>query len=426
MATKFPALDECEGKIKDREGKLSAIFREAGSDLDLTKVTSIDAGIKGKPVEIAKTIRELNDELKDLVTERTDLIGTRDIAEAYKNRKGFEPQVGIEGEGDANGGHANVTKSFGRAFVESDAYKSKLKGGEWGNGVKSGNGETAGIQFETKTLFQTTAGWAPQTTRTGRVVPFATIPIEFLDSIPSATTDQVAVVYMEETSFTNTAAETSEGGSYAEATLALTQRSSSVRKITVYLTVTDEQLEDVEYAEQYVDQRLQFMLKQRLEKQILTGDGIAPNLGGLNGWSGIQTQAKGADTGPDAIFKGLTLVMTTGASMPSHIIMNPLDWQNIRLLKDTTGNYIWGPPSAVGVDSLWGYNVIRSQQQTSGSALVGDLANHYQLVTKRGVEVQITNSHDVYFINGKQAIRADFRVASVLFRPGAVCKITGL
>lgn len=422
--TTFPALKEVEGKIADREKKLSAVFAEAGSDLDLTKVTSVDSGIKGNSLEIGAYIRNTNDELTDLRKERVQLVGVQEIAAAYKDRgERGEPTPEIEGVGEyTNDGAAKM--EFGKAFVKSKAYLSKKNS----NGsTRSGNGETASLDnVDVKTLFQTSAGWAPQTTRTGRVVPFATIPIEFLESLPSATTDQVAVVYMEETSYTNAAAETAEAGAYAEATLALTQRSSPVRKITVYLTVTDEQLEDVEYAEQYVNQRLQFMLKQRLEKQILTGDATGSNLQGLNTWGSIQTQAKGADTGPEAIFKAMTLVMTTGASLPSHIIMNPLDWQNIRLLKDSTGNYIWGPPSAQGVETLWGLGVTKSQQQTAGQALVGDLTNHYQIVTKRGIEVQITNSHDVYFINGKQAIRADFRVASVLFRPVALCKVTGL
>lgn len=421
MTTTFPALRECDGKIAERKTKLAAIFSEAGADLDLTKVTSVDANIKGDSAKIRENIRSLNDELADLVTERKELVGVAEIAAAYKGRgERGEPTPEIEGVN----GSTSEAMSFGKAFVKSQAYLSKR--GDGGHGIRSGDGVSSNIDFETKTLFQTSAGWTPQTTRTGRVVPFATIPIEFLDSLPSATTDQVAVVYMEETTFTSTAAETAEGGAYTEATLALTQRSSNVRKITVYLTVTDEQLEDVQYAEAYVDQRLQFMLRQRLEKQILTGDASGVNLQGLLTWPSIQTQAKGADTGPEAIFKAMTLVMTTGASTPSHIIMNPLDWQNIRLLKDTTGNYIWGPPSAAGVDTLWGLTVMKSQQLTSTNALVGDLNNHFQVVTKRGIEVQITNSNSTDFVNGKQAIRADFRIASVLFRPVAVCKVTGL
>lgn len=418
MPTKFPALDECNGKIADRERKLHAIFDEAGKELDLTKVTSVEASIKGKPAEIGAFIRELNTELKDLNEERKGLVGVMEVAAAYEGRKDRgEVTPEVEGVGIKVQGQPEF-EDFGTLFTKSQAYLGK-KG-------KSGNGPEAFIDAEMKTLFQTSAGWAPQTTRTGRVVPFATIPIEFLDSIPTATTDQVAVVYMEETTFTNNALETAEAGAYTEAALALTQRSSNVRKITVYLSVTDEQLEDVSYAQSYVNTRLQFMLKQRLEKQILTGDATGVNLQGLNGWPSIQTRAKGADTGPDAIYKAMTDVRTTGASIPSHIIMNPADWQNIRLLKDTTGNYIWGSPASVGLDSLWGIQVMLSQQQTAASAIIGDLQNHYQLVTKRGIDVQVTNAHNDYFIKGEQAIRADFRVASVLFRPVAVCKVTGL
>ena len=72
------------------------------------------------------------------------------------------------------------SKSFGELFTASKAYKQK--------------GELGTVDAELKTLFQTTAGWAPETLRTGRVVDFATRPIQVTDLIPQTTTSQAAVV----------------------------------------------------------------------------------------------------------------------------------------------------------------------------------------------------------------------------------------
>jgi hypothetical protein len=45
---------------------------------------------------------------------------------------------------------------------------------------------------------------------------------------------------------------------------------------------------------------------------------------------------------------------------------------------------------------------------------------------RRGIEVQISNSHASYFIQGVQAIRADLRAAFVVYRPTAFCLCTGI
>jgi hypothetical protein len=40
--------------------------------------------------------------------------------------------------------------------------------------------------------------------------------------------------------------------------------------------------------------------------------------------------------------------------------------------------------------------------------------------------VQISNSHSTYFIEGKQATRADMRVALIVYRPARLRHVTGL
>jgi HK97 family phage major capsid protein len=275
------------------------------------------------------------------------------------------------------------------------------------------------------------AGWVPETLRTGRLVDFATRPVQVTDLIPQTTTTQAAVVYMEETTFTNNAAEVLESvqatpGTYPEAALALTERSSPVRKIAVFLPVTDEQLEDVTQIQGYLNNRLPFMIRQRLDSQILVGNGTSPNLRGVLNVVGIQTQAKGADPIPDAVYKAMVLVQVTGRAQPNGIVVHPTNWQSVRLLRTADGIYIWGNPSDAGPDRIWGVQVALSDAITLGTAVVGDFANYSELSVRRGLDTQISNSHSTYFVEGKQAIRADIRCAAVFYRPTAFCTVTGL
>lgn len=400
----FPALKDAEGKLKAKQDELGKIFAEAGETVDLTKVTSISGDTKAK----AETIRALNDECAALAKEYEGLV---EVQKAAAYAAGL-PEGGAEA-GAGYGERSSVqAKSFGEMFTDSDAFKTK--------------GRVASIDVELKTLMTTTAGWAPESTRTGKVVDFATRPIQVLDLIPTTTTGQAAVKYMEETTFTNNAAERLEGGAYAEGALALTEKTSVVQSVGVWLPVTDQQLEDEARARGYINNRLPFMLRQRLDGQVLVGNGTDPNLRGILNVVGIQAQAKGTDPTPDAVYKAMTKVRVTGRALPNASVFHPNDWQDVRLLRTADGIYIWGSPSEAGPERIWGLQVVQSDALTENTGLVGDFANFSELAVRRGVDVQVTNAHSDFFINGKQAIRADLRAAFVVYRPAAFCTVTGI
>jgi HK97 family phage major capsid protein len=142
--------------------------------------------------------------------------------------------------------------------------------------------------------------------------------------------------------------------------------------------------------------------------------------------AGIQTQAKGADPTPDAVYKSIVKVEVTGQAFANLVIMHPLDWQGVRLLRTADGLYIWGNPSDSGPERIWGLGVVRAQAATQGTAIVGDWANFAELSIKRGLDLQVSNSHSTFFIEGKQAVRADMRAALIFYRPVAFCTVTGL
>lgn len=423
----FPALKEIQGKIDDRTKTLQSVFAEAGQaggSIDFGKVKTL----KGNTFEIAGQVRAINEELNDLGKQRDDMQETLKAAERIRvapDARDAETGATYEAKGSARS-----RKSVGQLFTESIAYKQKQ-----GNA-----GPEAMLDIDLKGVFASKAlaegdlntgdTWTPQNVRSGRVVDFVTTPIQVVDVIPQNTTAQTAVVYMEETGYgtagATDAAETAEGGTYPETTFELTEKSSPVRKISVYLTITDEQLEDIAQMRGYIDNRLPYMVRQRLDSQLMNGNGTAPNIKGLLNVTGIQTQAKGSDATPDAVYKAMTNVRITGGAVPNVAIFNPFDWQNIRLLRTDDGIYIWGNPSDVGISRIWGLTVTEAQVLTQGSVVVGDFANFSELAVKRGLNVQISNSHSDYFINGKQAMRADMRAAFVVYRPSAFCKITGV
>lgn len=411
MSIKFPALDEAQGKLKAKQKEIGDIFAEAGPDMDFNKVKSVSGAHDSRGV--AAHVRALNDEAEALQKEVQDLQGSLKAAEA--NQAGFQVPGSAEGEGAETKGDV---RSFAKAAVDT--------------GFASTKGSSFEVDVDLKTLMSTGAGFAPEVQRTGRVVPFALTPIDFLDIIPSTTTSQAAVKYMEETTATNASAETAESvqgtlATYPESALAYTEKVSPVQKIATFLPASDEQLEDEPQLRSMIENRLTYFIRQRLNGQVLSGNGTAPNLRGLLNVVGIQTQAKGTDPSPDAVYKAIVKCQIgSGQANPNAVGMNPVDWQNVRLLRTADGIYIWGSPSEAGPSSIWGLPVVSTQALTAGTAVVGDFANFAELNVRRGIEVQVSNSHGTNFVNGVQAIRADMRAAFVVYRPAAFCTVTGL
>lgn len=403
----FPALKEAKGKLNAKRDALAKVFSEAGPDIDLDKVKCIP----GDRTEKLGLIQLANAEIAELGKEVQDLL---DVAKAAEDAKAHAERREA-GTDDVE--PTKAAKSFGKLLVASEAVKA------W----KGGQGPTSQIDVGLKTLFETTAGWDPFDARSDRVELLATRPApHVVNFIPQTTTGQSTVKYMEETTFTNAAAEAAEGTAYGEATLVLTEKSSEVRKVAVFLPVTDEQFEDEPRAESYVNNRLPFMLRQRLDSQALVGNGTAPNLRGTENVVGIQSQALGTDSIPDATYKAMRLIRDDGFAEPSVVFIRPSKWETVRLLKTADGQYVWGHPALPGPETIWGVPVVQTTAPTATKAVIGDYRNFSELAARRGIEVQVSNSHGSFFIEGKLAIRADVRVALVHYRPKAFAVVTGL
>ncbi|MEZ5790499.1 MAG: phage major capsid protein [Nitratireductor sp.] len=228
------------------------------------------------------------------------------------------------------------------------------------------------------------------------------------------------IVYMEETTRTHAAAEKAEGAILAESTFVLTEKTSPIRKITDSIPVTDEQIEDVAQVQSYLNGRLLYGIRQRLDSQCLVGDASGANLRGLKNVVGIQTQAKGADPVPDAFFKAMTKVRVTGRAMPTHHVMHPTDWQGVRLLRTADGVYIWGNPSEAGPERMWGLPVVQCEADSAGTGYVGSFMPAWvSLFERRGVDVQ---SAIRALVHGRQADHARGHAGGPRLLPsGSLC-----
>jgi HK97 family phage major capsid protein len=411
------ALVEKRQEFAAKQAKLGKAFELAGSDVDTSRksvlehlgaVDSADAVSKMKAMSV-----ELDNLGADLQrAELAEIKGALGEREAARNQP-------VRGGAAISHPTAEIKyRSFGQLVVDAKEYKA-TDFTRFGTGV-SVMVDGVGI----KTLMETSAGFAPHSPRTGLLVEAVTRPIQILDLIPTRPITQAADKYMEETTRTHSAAEKAEGVAYAESVFVWTERTQLVEKITDSIPVTDEQLEDASQVAGLLDSRLRFGLRQRLDLQVLVGDGTSPNLKGILDHS-IGTQAKGVDPTFDAAYKALTAVRVTGRAVPNAFIYHPNDWQDVRLMRTADGQYIMGNPSQPGATTLFGLPVVVSDAITENTALTGDFANFCYIGERRGIEVAVGYVGD-QFKEGKRTIRADLRACMTVTRAAAFCKITGL
>jgi hypothetical protein len=391
-----------------------ALCQGEGGRRDFTRRSSSRSSARKRRADAKSKVDSLHADITDLNATIDDM-SYREM-KSDVDRVNAELKKPIRQVGLPSSRLGNEPNTFGQMAVDAKGFMEKARAGE---NVK------VEVDVDLKTLLQTSAGWQPRTGNGDRLVDKIIRPVQILDLIPSDATDLFEIPFMLETTRTQAAAELSEGGTYAEDAFVFARQTSAVRKIGSQIPATDEQLSDVGVMRSLLDNRLRFGLQARLDQQIMVGDGISPNLQGVFTASGIQTQAKGADSAANAIFKAMTLVRITGRAIPDLITMHGTDWQNIRLAQNAQGDYQFGPPTVVGADTMWGLPVAQTEALTVSNAVVGAFSTYSQLYYKKGIEVQV-GFINTQFIEGKVTLRADLRAAFVIYRGAAFAKVTGL
>jgi HK97 family phage major capsid protein len=341
----------------------------------------------------------------------------------------------IEGSGTREGNQGNRILTIGERFVASDAIKQFTKGsGKRSSALNLDNviGFRQEMEMARATLL--TTGLTSYQRPPGIVLQEQQ-PLTIAQLFSQGETTAPTIRIFKETSYTNAATAVAEEGQKPEATFALEEADFAVRKIAVVGRVSDEMLSDFPAVRDYINARLGFMVQSKEDSELLNGDGTSNRITGVLNTGSIQTEAAAASaTTIDAVHKALTKVRTVGFFEPDAIVMNPLDWQTIRLSKDSNGQYYAGGPFSgpygVGGYSvagfLWGKPVIETTAISQGTALAGAFRIGGQIFRRMGLTMEMTNSDASDFQYNRIAIRAEERLALVIYRPLAFATITGI
>lgn len=401
----MPSAAALKDTIKDLSSKSLAIIEDAG----MTAAEKMEALDKIDP-DLTTAQKQLG-EIEGVEKKRLELVKATEGAVV-----------------DPTAPTPTSMKSLGEILTDDDGYQNV-------KGLKGSRFSTGAIEFSNASV-SGKANLTEAAGAAGGVIPtylpgvteilFRRLVVS--DVFPQGATSSPTIIYLKESAVTNAAAAVAEGGAKPQSDLNLTQVTETVKKLANAIKVSDESLEDIAFIQSYVNARLTLFLRLTEEDQLLNGSGSGANMTGLLNRSGLQAaQVQGSDSIPDAIYKEVTKIRTLAFVEPDAIIMNPNDWQAVRLSKDSNGQYYAGGPftGAYGnggyatQNQLWGMTVVVTPALAAKTVVVGAFAAGAQIFRKGGLTVEATNSNEDDFLKNLVAIRAEERLALAVYRPGA-------
>lgn len=421
--------------IRQLEANLAATAARAKALLETTMRACADHVNPATDTTPATTGRAMSDPEKGAIEAiMAEARGIKDQIDRAKGDQNMAAAIdaftaGMPSPALPNGDRAAVqeTRSLGAQFVADENYRRFIS---QGGHRRTSAWTSPAVELHATTLDTTSGSGGPLITPDIRpgFLPLLYRRLVIADLMSPGTTVGNVIQFMKEKTFTNAAAAVAQAGLKPESTLVFESATSPVTKIAHWIPVTEEMLEDYAQTESIIDARLRLGLDLAEEDELLSGSGVSPHLLGLMNLTGLTAaQARGADSNADAIFKQITTIATNVLISPDAIVMNPSNWQTIQLTKNAAGNYLGsGPWAAAQAPTLWGYPVSVTPVMTANTALVGAFKAASQIFRKGGVRVESSNSHASFFVNNLVAIRAEERLASVVYREAAFGKVTGL
>lgn len=246
------------------------------------------------------------------------------------------------------------------------------------------------------------------------------------DLIPQTATTSQVITYLIEGALEGDFASVAEGATKAQLHVVNpTPVSDPVRKVAGYTKVSDETFKDLPVLISHIRSKLLYRLSIVEEDLLLNGDGTGTDISGiLDRAIGTETSTD-SDENVDSIYRAITAVQTETGFSPDGIVINPVDYEEIRLRKDLnnqyygggffqnqygTGGLQWQPP-------IWGVPTVVTPVIAEGTVLVGAFQQSSTLYRNGGVTIETTNSNEDDFINNLVTILAETRLALAVTHP---------
>lgn len=320
----------------------------------------------------------------------------------------------------------NADKSVGAQYVNSNAYKA-LKGNvskvERAREIIS----TKAATTSTVTTGITRNTIAMPTQLAGIYDENAEMPLVIEGLIPHIPVTSSSVQYLKASAFTNGAKVVAEGTAKPESTFQFKLATANIETIAHYTKITEQLAQDAPAVQAFINAKMIYGLQLKIDEQLVNGTGSeASQLTGLlkdattcTDYSTELTELKPSIKTMVDFALGIKTKLETIGYAPKYLILNPIDWASLALMKDTRGLYILGGPASVAGKTLWGMSVVTTPSMPQGKYLMSDFALGATIFDRQEVAVEIDREQDD-FTKNLFTIRVERRLGLAVENPKAI------
>jgi len=367
-------------------------------------IKAVEDGITGVEGKLSAAIEKYEGQIKEQGKASDEL-----RAEVQALSVKFEDSITeMAQKMDKAGGDTVIALSAGAEFIKSEQFQQ----------LSRGDIQRARMEVKNTVSSDSTTTFPDQ--RPG-VIPGNFLPLTIRQVIPSIPVTSNMVNSLREASWDNAASETAQGTAKPESAVTFEQYNVPITTVAHFIKVSNQLLADAPAVASYIDTRLRDGLAQRVDSQLLLGNGTAPNLSGLTDSGNFTgfTPTAGANL-VESINKAKYALWATG-NAPDTVIVNPADWGVMELAREGSGSgtYLYGAPGTNAGMNPFGVQVVMSNHMPTGEFLIGNMRGSAVIYARQGavVEMGYVNAD---FTNNLVTIRAEERLGLGVDRPAAI------
>ena len=196
----------------------------------------------------------------------------------------------------------------------------------------------------------------------------------------------------------------------------------AVGTIAHWIRVSNQLLSDMPTLASYIEGRLAYGVRLKLEYLIVNGDGKTTGarsfIGLLEVGTHLTVAAGTNDSAIDVLSRGKYRAGAAGV-LPEYILLNPESWGAIERIKGTDGHYVFGAPGAAVQPVLWNLPVILTAAMPAFKYWTGNLTMGTAGYVREEVHIDLSSEDRDNFIKNLVTVRAEMRAAFGVVLPDA-------
>lgn len=406
ITPELEAINKVAEKVEGFQKKLGDKLDKGEFDKVKAQIDTLEKGFKTmEDAKIGETVKSINESIAKFQTQFEEM--QEDIA--------------------SKRGGSSVGKTFGQAVVDAIKEANLFDKKSWG--------KTEHRSVELKYDFVGIVNKIAGTFTTANVTPVGTnaIPFSLADYETGLTrivrrrpwiltianvsrTDKKYVQWAEQANPDGSTDYTAEGVAKNQIDFDWVEKSREVLKITAFIKVSKESLDDLDGLRNEIDMELTEQIFLKVDVELLSGAGTAGILAGILAGDTAYSEGSFAGTIPNAnksdVLRTAIAQVVANQFIPDYALLHPNDIASMELEKGSDGHYVMPPFRSADGTVISGVRVLGNTGQTVDKFTVGDFTK-FNVKIREDMTIDIGLDQDD-FTKNLRTILGEMRLVSYI------------